>query len=58
MVGLYNKFWVALLMAVVAFLRARYDIDLGLDEDSAAALVGAVTAVLVYLVPNKLIRRR
>ena len=58
MAGLYNKFWVALLMAFIAFLRAHYDIDLGLDEDSAAALVGAVTAVLIYLVPNKPIRRR
>ncbi len=49
----YNKFWVCLLMAAVAWARARYNIDLGIDETSATALVGAVTAVLVYLVPNK-----
>ena len=49
----YSKFIVAVIMAFVAWLRAAYDIDLGIDEATATALVGAVTAILVYAVPNK-----
>ena len=49
----YAKFWVSAVMAFVAWVRAAYDIDLGIDEPTATALVGAVTAVLVYAVPNK-----
>lgn len=49
----YAKFIVALIMAFAAWVRAAYDIDLGIDEATATALVGAVTAILVYLVPNK-----
>ncbi len=53
----YNKFWVCLTLASVAWARARYNIDLGIDESSATALVGAVTAILVYAVPNRPRRR-
>lgn len=49
----YSKFIVAVIMAFVAWVRAAYDIDLGIDEATATALVGAVTAILVYAVPNK-----
>ena len=49
----YSKFIVAIIMAIVAWVRAAYDIDLGIDEATATALVGAVTAILVYIVPNK-----
>ena len=49
----YSKFIVAIIMAIVAWVRAAYDIDLGIDEATATALVGAVTAILVYVVPNK-----
>ena len=49
----YSKFWVTMVMAFVAWARAAYGIDLGIDEATATALVGAVTAILVYAVPNK-----
>lgn len=49
----YNKFWVTMVMAFVAWARAAYGIDLGIDETTATALVGAITAILVYIVPNK-----
>lgn len=48
----YSKFFVALFMALVAFLRDHYNIDLGIDEEAATALVGLLTALLVYLIPN------
>lgn len=49
----YNKFIVALLMAGAEFTRASTGIELPFDEATADGLVGLVTAVLVYLVPNK-----
>jgi hypothetical protein len=49
----YNKFTIALSMAVLEWIRVTYNIDLGLDESTITALVGAVTAILVYAVPNK-----
>ena len=51
--GAYNKLYVAAGMAVVAYLRTAYGLDLGLDEANTTALVGAVTAVLVWAVPNR-----
>jgi len=50
---MYNKFWVAVLMAIVAFVRARFNIDLGIDDATASGIVGAISAILVYVVPNK-----
>lgn len=52
-VAIYNKFWVAVLMVGANAIRSRYGVDLGLDDQLAADLVGGVGAVLVYLVPNK-----
>ena len=49
----YNKFVVAVCMAVLEWIRVTYNIDLGLDESTVTAVVGAVTAILVYVVPNK-----
>lgn len=49
----YNKFWAALIMAVIAFLRSFTGIDLGVDDATANAIVGAVTAALVFFIPNK-----
>ncbi len=49
----YNKFWAALIMAGVAWARAHYNIDLGIDEPTATAIVGAITALVVFAVPNK-----
>ena len=36
-----------------AFVRAAFDIDMGVDEATATAIVAGLTAILVYLVPNK-----
>ena len=49
----YAKFWAALIMALVAFIRSYTGFDLGVDEVTANAIVGAVTAFLVWLVPNR-----
>lgn len=49
----YNKFWVALIVAIIAFLRSFTGVDLGVDDATATAIVGAVGAFLVWLVPNK-----
>lgn len=49
----YAKFWVALVMALVAFIRSYTGLDLGVDDVTANAIVGAVTAFLVWLVPNR-----
>jgi hypothetical protein len=49
----YDKFLVALIMAGVEFARARFDVDLPIDEATANGLAGLLTAVLVYLTPNK-----
>jgi len=46
------KFWVAVAMAVVAFVRVYAGIDLGLDEATATAVLGGIGALLVWLVPN------
>lgn len=49
----YNKLWVALVVAILAFLRSYTGIDLGVDDATATAIVGAIGAFLVWLVPNK-----
>ena len=49
----YNKFVVALSMAVLEWIRVTYNIDLGLDESTMTALVGAITSILVFAIPNK-----
>jgi hypothetical protein len=47
------KFWVALIMAIVGFSRSYSGVDLGVDDATANAIVGAVTAALVWIIPNK-----
>lgn len=49
----FNKFWAAAVMAVVAFIRSYFGIDLGVDDATANAIVAAFTALLVWLIPNK-----
>lgn len=51
--GRYAKFWVALIMALVAFIRSYTGFDLGVDDATATGIVSAVGALLVWLVPNK-----
>ena len=50
---MYNKFIVALLMAGAEFARAAFGLDIGLDDATANGLVGVVTAILVYAIPNR-----
>lgn len=52
--GLFRaaKFWVAAVMAVAEFVRIQYGLDLGLDEATVTAIMGGVTALLVWLIPN------
>lgn len=50
---MYNKFLVALTMAALSFAKSYFQIDLGVDEITAANLITALTAILVYMVPNK-----
>ena len=49
----FNKFWAAAVMALVAFIRSYFGIDLGVDDTAATAIVAAFTALLVWLIPNK-----
>lgn len=49
----YAKFWVALIMALLAFIRSYTGLDLGVDDATATAIVMAITAFLVWLVPNR-----
>ena len=49
----HNKLWVSLVMAVAAFLRSYSGIDLGVDNATATAIVGAIWSALVWVVPNK-----
>ena len=51
--ALYNKFIVTVCMAVLECIRVTYNIDLGLDESTMTALVGAITSILVFAIPNK-----
>lgn len=54
MFGMFRaaKFWVAGVMAVVQFIQIYFGIDLGLDEATVTAVLGGLTALLVWLVPN------
>ncbi len=55
--GRFNKFWIALIVAIFAFLRSYTGFDLGVDDTTATAIVGAIGAFLVWLVPNKAAKR-
>lgn len=49
----YSKFIVAGIMAFVQFVRSATGIDLGLDEGTVSTVISALTAILVYAVPNR-----
>jgi hypothetical protein len=53
MLSKYDKFWVALIVAIFAFLRSYTGFDLGVDDATATAIVGAIGAALVWIIPNK-----
>ena len=46
------KFWVALVMAAAQFVQIYTGYDLGLDQETVTAILGGITAFLVWLVPN------
>ena len=49
---MYNKFWIAAVMAALSFAKSYYNIDIGVDEITASNLIAALTALLVWAVPN------
>lgn len=50
----YNKFWVALIMAILGILNAYGYIPQDIfTEEQVDLAVATVTAALVYLVPNR-----
>lgn len=48
----YNKAIVALIMGFVAVANAIWPGKVGLDEATVTIIVGALTPLLVYLIPN------
>jgi len=48
----YNKAIVAAIMGVIQLLNIWFDIPL-VDETQVAAVVGLLTPIVVYLIPNK-----
>lgn len=49
----YSKFIVAAFMAILTFAKSYYGIDFGVDEVTANNIIAALTALLVYAIPNK-----
>jgi hypothetical protein len=49
----YNKFIVAIIVNVLNIGRAALGWDFGVDETTIATVVGAITSVLVFVLPNK-----
>nr|DAO70293.1 MAG TPA: holin [Caudoviricetes sp.] len=52
-----TKFWVALIVGLIAFIRVAFGIDLGMDDATintiAIAVQGFLTALLVWAFPNR-----
>ncbi len=48
-----DKALVALIMGVLYILNTFAGIDLGVDAQTVSVIIGALTPVLVYFVPNK-----
>lgn len=46
------KFWVALVMAFIQFANIYMGLDIGLDQETATAIITGIGATLVWLVPN------
>lgn len=47
------KFWIAIIMAIVQFIQVYTGYDIGLDQETVSAVLAGITALLVWLVPNK-----
>ena len=48
-----DKALVAVVMAALFLLNEFTGITIGLSEDTVAGIIGVVTPLLVYLIPNK-----
>jgi hypothetical protein len=48
-----DKALTAIVMAVLYLLNSLGGIDIGLSEETVAAILAALTPLLVWLVPNK-----
>lgn len=50
------KFWVAVIMGIVQFIQVYTGYDFGLDQQTVSAVLTGLTALFVWLIPNKLKR--
>jgi hypothetical protein len=48
----YNKFLVAMTMALVYFLQDYYQVELPVDQTTVESFWMFISAILVFLVPN------
>ena len=48
-----DKAIVALIMGALFIINTFTGLDIGLEESTVTAIIGALTPVLVWLVPNK-----
>jgi hypothetical protein len=48
----YNKFLVAMTMALVYFLQDHYQFELPVDQTTVESFWMFISAILVFLVPN------
>jgi hypothetical protein len=47
-----DKALVAIIMGALYVLNGVFNIDLGIGQETVAGIIGAVTPILVWLVPN------
>lgn len=50
--GSYNKFLVALTMAVLYWLQGYYGVELPISEAEVSMFWMTITSILVYVIPN------
>ena len=50
------KFWVAVIMGIVQFIQVYTGYDFGLDQATVTTILSGFTALVVWLIPNKLKR--
>lgn len=51
--GMYSKTIIAAIMGVITVCNTIWPGSIGLDEGTVTIIVGALTPVLVFLIPNK-----
>lgn len=50
---MYNKAWVALIMALLMIVEEYVGWSFGLSEEAVVGIIAALTPVLVWLIPNR-----